>query len=164
MAAWPHSGASPAGTVNPTRNALAKPQSKCRNERIWASTILRPRRTLASGATMIFGALMSTQPIVAGSQNGDTTHWAPILGGRDFNERGQQFLGEGPSDSPRPDLPIGLAVTNIAMANGVCLSRSDSPGSLPETCKLLVSSWIPFSGSALRLRADGREQQRLFCR
>jgi hypothetical protein len=70
---------------------------------------------------MIFGALMSTQPIVAGSQNGDTTHWAPILGWWDFNERGQQFLGEGNSATAHgQNFPIGLAVTNIAMANGMC--------------------------------------------
>jgi len=64
---------------------------------------------------------MSIQPVVLGPQNGDAVHWAPILGRWDFNEGGQQFLGEGyPATSRGQTFPMGLAVTNIPMANGMC--------------------------------------------
>ena len=64
---------------------------------------------------------MSTQPAATASQNGDTIRWAPILGRWEFNERGQEFLGEGNvAIANGQSLAMGLAITNIAMASGMC--------------------------------------------
>jgi hypothetical protein len=75
---------------------------------------------------------MSTQSIAAGSQNGNTIHWAPILGRWNFSEGTQQFLGEGHAAIfAGQTLPIGLTVTNIALANGMCRVQVRFAGEFP---------------------------------
>jgi hypothetical protein len=67
---------------------------------------------------------MSTQSVVDGSQNGHPVRWAPILGRWDFTETDQQFLGEGnPATAFGQTFPMGLAITNAAMAHGWCRVR-----------------------------------------
>ncbi len=61
------------------------------------------------------------QPSANTSQNGDTIRWAPILGRWDFGEQGQEFLGEGNvAIAHGQTFAMGLAVTNVPMANGMC--------------------------------------------
>jgi hypothetical protein len=64
---------------------------------------------------------LSTAPFVNGRNNGGKPNWAPILGQWEITEASQRFLGEGQASTAHGQLfPMGLAVTNMNMQNGMC--------------------------------------------
>lgn len=64
---------------------------------------------------------MPLQPLVNGTNNGGRPNWAPILGQWEITETSQKYLGEGQTASAHGQLfPIGLAVSNANMQNGMC--------------------------------------------
>ena len=64
---------------------------------------------------------MPLQPPVNGTNNGGKPNWAPILGQWEITETGEKFRGAGQNFAARGQLfPMGLAVSNIAMPNGMC--------------------------------------------
>ncbi len=61
------------------------------------------------------------QPSSNASQNGDSIRWAPILGRWNFAGNAQEFLGEGNEATAHGrSFAVGIAVTNVSMANGMC--------------------------------------------
>lgn len=64
---------------------------------------------------------MPMEPVVNGTNNGARPNWAPILGQWEITETTQKFRGKGQSAAAHGQLfPMGLAVTNVAMQNGMC--------------------------------------------
>ncbi|HLN04040.1 MAG TPA: nucleoside 2-deoxyribosyltransferase [Bryobacteraceae bacterium] len=64
---------------------------------------------------------MPLEPLANGTNNGARPNWAPILGQWDITEASQKFRGEGQNFASGGDLfPVGLAVSNVAMQNGMC--------------------------------------------
>jgi len=67
---------------------------------------------------------MSLESPVNGQMNGAPPKWALILGQWEVTETSQTFQGEGQSATARGQLfPMGLAVSSVAMQNGMCLVR-----------------------------------------
>src|SRR5689334_5120784 len=65
--------------------------------------------------------MMPLEPLLHGTNNGARPNWAPILGQWDITEAGQKFRGEGQNAAAIGQLfPIGLAVSNVSMQNGMC--------------------------------------------
>jgi hypothetical protein len=63
---------------------------------------------------------MPIEPIVNG-KNGTKPKWVPIIGQWDITELGQRFLGKGvPAAANGQSFPMGLAVSNATMQNGMC--------------------------------------------
>ena len=64
---------------------------------------------------------MPQEPPVNGTNNGSRPNWAPILGQWEITETSQIFRGEGQNaDAHGQSFAIGLAVSNVAMQNGMC--------------------------------------------
>src|SRR5580704_469504 len=64
---------------------------------------------------------MPMERLLNGTNNGARPNWAPILGQWDITETEQKFRGEGQNFVARGQLfPLGLAVSNVAMPNGMC--------------------------------------------
>jgi hypothetical protein len=58
------------------------------------------------------------------ANNGGKTNWAPILGQWEINDSCQKFQGEGQKAAAHgQSFPIGLAVSNVTMQNGLCRVR-----------------------------------------
>ena len=61
------------------------------------------------------------EPFTNGTKNGGASKWAPILGQWEITEASQKFRGEGQAFAAHGQLfPIGLAVSNVTMQNGMC--------------------------------------------
>ena len=64
---------------------------------------------------------MPLEPLVTGSSNGRSAHWAPILGQWEISDMNQKFRGEGQGATAHGQLfPMGLAISNVAMQSGMC--------------------------------------------
>jgi len=64
---------------------------------------------------------MPVDLLVHGTNNGGKPNWAPILGQWEITETSQKFRGEGQDAAAHGQLfPMGLAVCNVAMQNGMC--------------------------------------------
>jgi hypothetical protein len=64
---------------------------------------------------------MPREPLVSTTNNGARPNWALIMGQWEITETSQTFRGEGRNAVSHGQLfPMGLAVTNVAMQNGMC--------------------------------------------
>jgi hypothetical protein len=64
---------------------------------------------------------MPQEPLANGSKNGAKPNWAPILGQWAIDDTTQKFQGKGQNFvSGGESFSIGLAVSNVAMQNGIC--------------------------------------------
>jgi len=64
---------------------------------------------------------MPLESLAQSTNNGAGPNWAPILGQWDITEASQKFRGEGQNFASGGDVfPVGLAVSNVAMQNGIC--------------------------------------------
>lgn len=67
---------------------------------------------------------MPLDPLLNGTNNGATPNWAPILGQWEISETSQKFRGGGQNGVAMGQVfPIGLAVSNVGMQNGMCRVR-----------------------------------------
>jgi len=67
---------------------------------------------------------MPLDPLLNGTNNGATPNWAPILGQWEIAETSQKFRGGGQNGVAMGQVfPIGLAVSNVGMQNGMCRVR-----------------------------------------
>lgn len=67
---------------------------------------------------------MPFEPLANGTSNGARPNWAPILGQWEITDTSQRFLGEGQTAHAHGrEFPMGLAITNVAMQNGMCRVR-----------------------------------------
>ena len=64
---------------------------------------------------------MPVEPVANGKNEIARPNWAPILGQWEITETRLQFQGQGQNASAHGQLfPIGLAVSNVVMQNGIC--------------------------------------------
>ncbi len=64
---------------------------------------------------------MPLEPAINGTKNGAKPNWAPILGRWEITDTSQTFRGEGQNFSSQGlSFPMGLAVSNVQMQNGMC--------------------------------------------
>ena len=64
---------------------------------------------------------MPIEPPANGTSNGTKSRWAPILGQWEITETSQRFRGEGLNAAAHgQSFPMGLAVSNVALQNGMC--------------------------------------------
>lgn len=64
---------------------------------------------------------MPVEPVVNGKKEAARPNWAPILGQWEITDTRLQFQGQGENASAHgQSFPMGLAVSNIVMQNGMC--------------------------------------------
>jgi hypothetical protein len=69
-----------------------------------------------------------------GTTNGTKPRWAPILGQWEISETTQRFRGEGLTAAAHgQSFPMGLAVSNVAMQNGMCRVQIRFSGPLDDS-------------------------------
>ena len=77
---------------------------------------------------------MPLDPLMNGTKNGAGPNWALILGQWEITENSQRFLGTGHHAAAHGQLfPMGLAVSSVAMQNGMCRVKIRFSGSFGES-------------------------------
>ncbi len=78
---------------------------------------------------------MPLEPLANGTKNGARPpNWAPILGRWEISETIQKFQGEGQSATAHgQSFPMGLAVSNVVMQNGMCRAQIRFSGPFGES-------------------------------
>jgi hypothetical protein len=80
---------------------------------------------------------MPLEPLANGTNNGKKPpNWAPILGQWEITETNQRFLGEGrKAEAHGQSFAMGLAVSNVAMQNGMCRVQIRFAGPFGESAR-----------------------------
>src|ERR1039457_5609152 len=79
---------------------------------------------------------MPLEPLANGTNNGKKPNWAPILGQWEITETSQRFRGEGRNAAAHgQSFPMGLAVSNVAMQNGMCRVQIRFSGPFGESAR-----------------------------